>query len=143
MEQLEIYLLLFTDSFVSNFVFNNADEVVLHSMKIFNTKSPYLVIITATSAAFFAYIVNYALGIACYKILAPMSPEESRVDQNVKFKFFYNDFILIPLLLLSAIPFFGKFIILFSGFCRASLRKTLLIGTLSKLTYYIITYLIL
>lgn len=144
MDQLEIYLLLFTDSLVSNFAINNSTELAIFSMKIFSSLyNPYIVLATATCAVIVAFSANYLLGIACYKILAPMNAEESNKDNTKRIEAIRRSKLLPIILLLSGIPFFGKFIILFAGFCRVSFIKAIMIGSFAKFVYYAVTYLIL
>jgi membrane protein YqaA with SNARE-associated domain len=92
----------------------------------------------ATLAFTIASLVNYGFGIMCYKILAPMQSEKiqtsnevnNHIEQIRKSKY-------LPLfLILSATPFFGKFIILFGGFCRTPFIMTIAIGTISRFIYY-------
>ena len=144
MDQLEIYLLLFTDSLVSNFAINNSTELAIFSMKIFSSLyNPYIVLATATCAVVVAFSANYLLGNACYKILAPMNAEESNQDNSKRIEAIRRSKLLPIILLLSGIPFFGKFIILFAGFCRVPFFKTIIIGSFGKFIYYSIIYLIL
>jgi membrane protein YqaA with SNARE-associated domain len=143
MPQLEIYLLLFTDTLVSNFAFNNSTELAIFSMKVFGFYNPYIVIATASSAVTIAYCANYLLGIACYKILAPMNNDESGADNSKRIEVIRTTKFLPLIILLSGVPFFGKFVILFAGFCRVRFLMTIALGTLAKFIYYIVTYLIL
>jgi membrane protein YqaA with SNARE-associated domain len=142
MDQLEIYLLLFTDTFVSNFAFSNTTELAIYSMQIFGLYNPYIVILTASGAITLAYLVNYILGIVCYTILSPMSKDEGNTSSSSRIEAIRNSNFLPLILLLSGVPFFGKFIILFAGFCRAPLLMTVSIGTLAKFVYFAAKYLI-
>lgn len=144
MNQLEIYLLLFTDTLVSNFAINNSTELAISSMKTFSgLYNPYIVLMTATCAVLAAFSANYVLGIACHKILAPMNVSESNKSNSERIQVIRNFKFLPLILLLSSIPFFGKFIILFAGFCRIPFIKTIIIGSFAKSIYYAITYLLL
>ena len=131
----EIYLLLFTDTLVSNLAINPSSELVIYSMKVFNSYNPYIIIaITAVSFSI-ASCINYLLGIICHKILAPLASEEASSSQN-KIEQIRRSNYLFLLLVLSAVPFFGKFIIVFAGFCRINLSLTLAIAAFVKLVYY-------
>ena len=142
MDQLEIYLLLFTDSLVSNFAINNSTELATFSMRIFSSLyNSYIVLATATCAVIVAFSANYLLGIACYKILAPMNTEESNQGNSKRIEAIRRSKLLVIILFLSGVPFFGKFIILFAGFCRLSFIKAITIGSFAKFIYYTITYL--
>ena len=141
MDQLEIYLLLFTDSLVSNFAFNNSTELAIFSMKIFQELyNTYFVVPIATLASAIAFSANYALGIACYKILTPTNTEEPNPEKSKRIESIRKTKLLPILLILSASPFFGKFIILFAGFCRVPFARTIIIGTLAKFVYYVVSY---
>lgn len=144
MNQIEIYLLLFTDTLVSNFAINNTTELAISSMKTFSVLyNPYIILITATCAVIVAFSANYILGIACYKILSPMNVYESNKSNPDKIETIRNFKLLPFILLFSGVPFFGKFIILFAGFCRIPFIKTIMIGSFAKTIYYAITYLLL
>jgi membrane protein YqaA with SNARE-associated domain len=144
MDKQEVYSLLFTDSLVANFAINNSTELAIVSMKTFSDLySTYTILAIATCAAFFAFSANYLLGIVCYKILAPTNTEESAKNDFERISALRQSRALPLILCLSGIPFFGKFIILFAGFCRVSFAQTIIIGTLAKFIYYLLTYSIL
>ncbi|PCJ25776.1 MAG: hypothetical protein COA94_05825 [Rickettsiales bacterium] len=129
----EIYALLFTDTLVSNFAFNASSEMVTASMKIFGTYNPYHVILIASAAFFIVSCVNYLLGIICYKIVIPFNSKEadlSRITNLRKSRY------LIIIMMLSAVPFFGKFVMLFAGFCGVRPGFAIFTGSLAKLVYY-------
>ena len=134
MDQIEIFTLLFTDTLTSNLVFNTSTELVLHSMKMFGIYNADLTILIASIAYMFACIVNYVLGMVSYKVLSPLSKEEATTNINID-KIRKNKFLSL-LLMISAYPFFGKFIILFAGFCRIRLILVLAIGVSTKIAYY-------
>ena len=144
MNNLELYILLFTDTFVSNLAINNSTELALYSIKIFNSfYNSYVVLFTAILSVIAAFSANYLLGIAFYKILSPMNSDESHEKGSRRIELVKENKMLPIILLLSVIPFFGKFIILFAGFCRVPFTKTMLIGICAKFVYYIIVYFIL
>ena len=130
-----MYSLLFTDSLVSNFVFNISTELALHSMKIFGLYNSYLVIMLASLAFMLAACINYGLGILCYNILAPLKSEGINTNNINTDKIRRNKYLPF-FLLLSAVPFFGKFIMLFAGFCKVRPTLAISIGSLSRLIYY-------
>ncbi len=137
----EIYTLLFTDTLVSNFAFNASSEIAISSMKIFGLHDPYIIVVVAALAFFASCCINYVLGVICYRILSPLNSEEN--NKNIKIDLVRNNKHLPLLLLLSAVPFFGKFIILFSGFCKVRPLLAISIGSLAKLVYYAIFMLVL
>jgi membrane protein YqaA with SNARE-associated domain len=136
MDSFEIYSLLFTDSLVSNFTFNISTELALHSMKIFGLYNSYLVILLASLAFMLAACINYGLGILCYNILAPLKKSEGTNANNINTDKIRRNKYLPFFLLLSAVPFFGKFIMLFAGFCKVRPMLAISIGSLSRLIYY-------
>ncbi len=131
----EIYSLLFTDIFTSNIVFCFNSEIAIASMKVFNLHNKFHIIIISICAYFLAACFNYFFGMTCYKILAPSTQEQPH--KNDKIIQFRNGQIIYILLMLSGIPFFGKFIILMAGFIRLNFFKAILISIISKLIYYI------
>ncbi len=131
----EIYLLLFTDTLVSNLAINPSSELVIHSMKIFNSYNPYIIIVVAAVSFSIASCINYLLGIICHKVLAPLVTEEVMSSQN-KIEQIRRSRYLFLLLALSFVPFFSKFILVFAGFCRINLSLTIIIAVFVKLAYY-------
>jgi membrane protein YqaA with SNARE-associated domain len=136
MNKTEIYSLLFTDTLVANLAFTPSAEVAIYTMKIFNNYNNYLIIIITASAFFIASCINYALGMACYKILAPFNAQErklslSRIEQlrNSKYLFLF--------LALGAVPFFGKFVSFAAGFCRVNVILAIAFISCIKCAYYI------
>ena len=134
MNPLETYILLFTDTLVSNLAINSSYELVIHSMKIFGQYNSYLIIFVASSAFAVSCLANYLLGIICFRILSPLSPKES--ETAIRTEKIRDNKYLPLLLLLSAFPFFGKFVILIAGFCKTRLLLTIIIAALAKFVYY-------
>lgn len=142
MDLIEIYCLLFTDTLVSNLAFITPGEIIFYTMKKFGLYNHYLVILISTLGFTMSIFLNYVFGIICYKILLPFSKEESRNIQlriqNIRSSWY------IPLILpLIAMPFLGKFIVLFAGLCRIPLPMTATIGVIAKFMYYSFSYIIL
>ena len=133
MNLIEIYLLLFTDSLVTNLVINPSSEIIIDSMQVFHSYNPYIIIVTATAAFTAASLINYLFGRLCYKILAPVAANESKSLENKVNILRKWEYII---LLLSFVPFFGKFILLIAGFCRINIFKTIAISVLVKFIYY-------
>jgi membrane protein YqaA with SNARE-associated domain len=82
-----------------------------------------------------AICLNYVLGILCFKVLSPINSRDVEHSKMVLDRF-KNSKIIYLLLMLSVVPFFGKFIVLFSGFCRIKFKTVLIISILTKLVYY-------
>lgn len=130
MGQFEAYSLLFTDILVSNLIFIGTTDIAFGSMQIFGNYNRWLIILVAIFGYMLSTGINYLFGIVCYKILAPTSINKAHLFNNNKY---------LPLILaLSCIPFFGKFIVLFAGFCKVRFRTVFFIATSSKLAYYAI-----
>lgn len=134
MSNLEIYLLLFTDCLTSNLAFNISTEIAIGTMRTFGLYNPYLIIATASSAYLVTIIINYFLGKICYNILS--NKEEEKSVPYVRIVNLRENKYLPIFILLSAIPFFGKFIILFTGFCRIKFSKVICYGIIAKIIYY-------
>lgn len=141
MDSLEIYTLLFTDTLVSNFAFNFSTELAFYSMKTFGLYNLYLVILVTSFAFMVSACINYGFGILCYNILMPFKPdakEQSKINPD-KIR---NHKYLIIMLMLSALPFFGKFIMLFAGFCKVRPLFAISVGSGARLIYYSLLMLI-
>lgn len=131
----ETYTLLFIDTLVSNFAFNSSTEMAINAIKIFDSYNTYLVILAASFAFMFSSCINYIFGMACYKILSPLNTEEGE-SLNDRTKQMRSSPYLPLLLMLSALPFFGKFVMLFAGFCNVRPLQALAISSGSRLAYY-------
>lgn len=136
MDPFEIYLLLFTDVLTSNFAFNISSELVLDTMQTFGNYNEQLMLLVAIMSYILSVCINYIFGILCYKILAPANKKASEL--NSKIDAIRKSRFLPIMIALSFAPFFGKFIILLSGFCRINFIQLLIISIFTKLIYYII-----
>ncbi len=135
MTDTEVYFLLFTDVLVSNFAFNISYEIIFDSMKIFESYDIKLMIAVSMIAYSISIFINYLLGNVSRNILAPSDKEEK---PNISFMEYVKNFKFLPIIIaLSAIPFFGKFIIFFLGMCRVNLRQLFFIAISTKLIYYV------
>ena len=134
MTQFEIYLLLFTDVLTANFAFNTSSEIVLDTMKLFGNYHKPLMLLVALIAYAFSIGINYILGVLCYKILTPLGEEQNQLNAKINS---IKNFKLLPIIIaISFLPFFGKFIVLLTGFCRIKFKMVLLISVITKLVYY-------
>jgi len=134
MTQFEIYLLLFTDVLTANFAFNTSSEIVLDTMKLFGNYHKPLMLLVALIAYAFSIGINYMLGVVCYKILTPLGEEQNQLNAKINS---IKNFKLLPIIIaISFLPFFGKFIVLLTGFCRIKFKMVLLISVITKLVYY-------
>lgn len=134
MTQFEIYLLLFTDVLTANFAFNTSSEIVLDTMKLFGNYHKPLMLLVALIAYAFSIGINYILGVVCYKILTPLGEEQNQLNAKINS---IKNFKLLPIIIaISFLPFFGKFIVLITGFCRIKFKMVLLISVITKLVYY-------
>jgi|GEM_PF-877606 membrane protein YqaA with SNARE-associated domain len=134
MTQFEIYLLLFTDVLTANFAFNTSSEIVLDTMKLFGNYHKPLMLLVALIAYAFSIGINYILGVVCYKILTPLGEEQNQLNAKINS---IKNFKLLPIIIaISFLPFFGKFIVLLTGFCRIKFKMVLLISVITKLVYY-------
>lgn len=138
---MEQYSLLFIDTLTSNIVFCFTGEFALASMKAFNLYNKYLLILVALSSFTLASALNYYFGKICYKILAPFSPNAKNNSDDEKLnlhtRLHKQNNIIYFALLLSGMPFTGKFIVFFAGFYKTNFMRTILITMCSKLVYYI------
>lgn len=140
MQQLETYSLLLSDTFFTNLAIDNSTELVIHTIKIFGNYQPLPVIAIATIGFVLASMANYLLGKVIFKIVAPS--EEGKYQEMQNRMTTIRNFKFLPLIILfSAVPFWGKFVVLFAGFCNIRFIYTMSILTVAKLSYY--SYLIL
>lgn len=134
MDHTEIYALLFTDTLTSNLAINISTELVLPAMKIFGNYSNFQILLVTLAAYCTAICFNYVLGVLCFKVLAPINSRDVEHSRMVLDKL-RNSKIIYLLLMLSVVPFFGKFIVVFLGFLRLRFSHTLLLGGVMKLLY--------
>lgn len=134
MNHTEIYALLFTDTLTSNLAINISTELVLPSMKIFGNYHNFQILLVTFAAYCIAICLNYVLGILCFKVLSPINSRDVEHSKMVLDKF-KNSKAIYLLLILSAVPFFGKFIVVFLGFLRLRFSYTLLLCGVMKLLY--------
>lgn len=132
---IETYLLLFTDIIVANIAINTSYEMVIDVMKFFGTYNNYLIVIISTIAYFFASCINYTFGIMFCKILTPLKTETTNNNISKILKICYK-YIFI-LILISATPVLGKFMVLLAGFYRFNFPLVVLGASGAKLLYYI------
>jgi membrane protein YqaA with SNARE-associated domain len=108
--------------------------MAMNSMRIFGTYNTYSVIATASSAYLISIIINYFMGKIFYNILSGKESDQPvtypRIIEFRKFRY------LLAFAALSAIPFFGKFVILFSGFCQINLLRIISFGIITKVIFY-------
>lgn len=134
MTQFEIYLLLFTDVLTANFAFNTSSEIVLDTMKLFGNYHKPLILLVVLIAYAFSIVINYILGVVCYKILTPLGEEQNQLNAKINS---IKNFKLLPIIIaISFLPFFGKFIVLLTGFCHIKFKIVLLISVIKRLVYY-------
>jgi membrane protein YqaA with SNARE-associated domain len=132
--KIEIYLLLFTDSFVSSLAINTSKEIMVYTIKAFNSANREITIIVVTVASFAANFANYFFGKVLYNIFDRTGIEQQQARNNRLLKLAkYNRIFL----LLSIIPFFGKFVPVIAGFSKFHMISTILICSGLKFGYYI------
>ena len=134
MNQIEVYTLLFTDSLVSNLVISLDRELIFHTMKVFGDHNKVAIVLTSTTASIFANCINYFLGRVLFNFFYLT---KNNVGNRVYVA--YSQFIAryyVFVLMLSIIPFWGKFIILLTGFTKVNFFRVIGISGLMKLCYY-------
>ncbi len=121
----ELYSLIFADSLVSNLAINFHREFAIDSAKMFGSYDPFLIVLISSLAFLLACFMNYILGRMLWNVFGK---KESNIVTD---SYFYL------LLILSAVPMVGKFILVLAGFKRLYwLRVLSICGTL-KLCYYL------
>lgn len=135
MNTTEAYFLLFTDSLVSNLVFNFSTEIIWSTMLIFNHYNHHYILISSSMGYSAAIIINYIFGRAMFSILVSSSEQEKLVSNAAK-PIINSKILWGVFLILSAVPFFGKFIIVFSGFCQRRFSIVFITAAMAKLIFY-------
>lgn len=134
MPLLEAYFLLFTDTLTSNIVISIHDELMLHTMLMFGSYNSLVILLTVSAAFMFSTCINYFFGRILLNIFY-YTKDQKKLLRHKSFVKFYQKYSFI-LLILSAIPILGKFILLSGGFTKINLLKVLGISTIAKLCYY-------
>lgn len=137
---LEKYMLILSDSLFANLAVDNSMEIAIYSVAIFGNYNSLLVLAFALAGYTVAAILNYILGRVMFNILRPRD-EETRKKSESNMNFIKSSRYLPLILMFSVMPFWGKFVPLFAGFCKVNVRLTMGVCILSKLAYY--TYLLL
>lgn len=141
MNQFEAYSLLFVDSLVSNLVIGFQNELIFHSMKMFGGYNSLIMLLVAVCASLSGHTVNYIFGRIVLNIFYASRNEQNILRHKNLTKLYYKYEIFI--LFLTAFPFWGCFISLFSGFFKTNFLKFLSICSLAKICYYALTLYIL
>jgi membrane protein YqaA with SNARE-associated domain len=135
MDKFEIYSLLFTDSLVSGLAFTASKEIMFYAAKAFGSVSLQKILAISVMANFIANLINYFFGKALFNIFSNINKdakqEVERSNKMLKLAKYKNS-----LLLLSVIPFFGKFIVVIAGFAKFPIFRTLLICAVLKICYH-------
>lgn len=137
MMQFETYFLLFTDVLLSNFAFNFSNEVIFESMQIFGNYNRLLMIASSMCAYTIITPINYYTGKICYRIL------KDHNDKSIRpkiYDYLNNTSFLVPIILFSVVPFWGKYLILFAGFARLNFRVVFFISIIAKVVYYMMQF---
>jgi len=134
----EAYLLLFTDTLTSNIVISLHDELMLHTMLMFGNYNSLTILLTVWAAFTCSTGINYFFGRSLLNIFY-YTKDQQKLLIHKAFVKFYQKYKFI-LLILSAIPILGRFILLSAGFTKINLLKVLGISAIAKLCYY--TYII-
>lgn len=131
----EAYIVLFIDSLLGNLVVNLDNEIIIHSMTIFNNYSSILIVITATIASLIAVGINYLLGRILLKIFYHFKTEAFEEKYLLFSQFFVKYYRWIVFLII--LSFWGKFIPLILGFFKIDFLRILSIIAVIKLCYHI------
>ena len=134
MNQIEVYTLLFTDSLVSNLVISLDRELIFHTMKVFGDHNKVAIVLTSTTASIFANCINYFLGRVLFNFFYLTKNNVGNRVYDAYSQFIARYYVFV--LMLSIIPFWGKFIILLTGFTKVNFFRVIGISGLMKLCYY-------
>lgn len=135
MNQYESFSFLFTDSLCSNLVVSPHKELAIHVMKIMGGYDTHTTLVIGALGALCAVLINYVFGIVLYNLYRASSDQDIQ-QRYQKLTVFFNKYGII-LLLISAVPHVGKFMILVAGFTRFGIIRSTIFATLGKVAYYI------
>ncbi|KJV57448.1 Uncharacterised protein [Orientia tsutsugamushi] len=132
----EIYLLLASNIFASNFIFSIESEYVFSAMRHFGNYQLHLVVISIIASLFCVGSINYFLGELCYKIYLYYQNPNLIARYNKLFTRFNKHWKLI--LLLTLAPIIGNAIIFVAGFLHNSYAKNISAFITIKTLYYLL-----
>ena len=130
MDDLQAYLFLFYDSFMTSLIFIPKTPYAVDVMTLLGIYNPYLIFIVSLIASVFGSILNWLLGTFIRK-LEKFERFADRVDDFNGAENFFNQkgkWIL----LLSTIPLWGPFFTIGAGILRYRLFHFIILVTFSK-----------
>lgn len=115
MKESELLLLVLVDSFTSNLIFIfNSELAVWVTQKLSNIER-YKILLAAFLGLLASGVCNYFFGSVIYKIMDSFIDINSIKNNTKLLKSIYQKFYYY-LILLSFLPLYSKFVILFAGF---------------------------
>lgn len=134
MTELNPYLSLFEDSFISTFALSIRSELIIYVMKIWGDYSNLYIFLVATLGASLSLFLDYLIGTVLYKIFLTYG-DENMVVRYAKIQSIFHKY-GNTILSLSFVPYAGKFIPLIAGFTRYGRARSLVLSVISKACYY-------
>ena len=135
MNNVESYILLFTDSLIGNLAISPSAEFIIYSMKMLGGYDYAIIMLVATCASILSISLNYLFGKILVNILSFSKDQKDQLKNNKFIKIFTKYHLIF--LLFSIAPFFGKFIQVLGGFCGLKWLRVLMICASLKFCYYI------
>jgi membrane protein YqaA with SNARE-associated domain len=133
MNLVEKYIFLFVDTFYGNFIFTTDYEWALVVMKDFGYLN-HITWMIALLAVACVGMTNYLIGVIFYNIFIKYSLSDSVLRyQNIKNVWQKYYFLVLPFCFM---PPFAKTLIVFCGFLRFKLLRSLLFLLIFKSLYY-------
>ncbi len=130
MDNLQAYLLLFNDCFLTSLIIVPRLPYAIDVMTMLGTYNPYLIFVISLISSILGLMVNWVIGLFFRKI-EKFEKFADRVDSLKKAEIFFNDkgkWIL----LLSAIPFWGALFTVAAGTMRLNLTQFVILVSFSK-----------
>lgn len=140
MNNLEAYLLLFSDIMFSNLAIINRKEIIFSSINIFKVHNLYLVSLIATLGSYVASLLNYFLGKIFFNLYKYSKDEASGKSYDLLTHYLNKYTFLITLF--NIVPIVGNLIPVALGFVKVRLIKILPPILLSNIVYYTLMQLI-
>ena len=136
MNKVESYSLLFTDSLIGNLAINPTSEFVVHSMKAFANYDVSLMFLIVVCASFISITLNYLFGKILKNILSISASNAINAKQK-NISAIFNKYNIL-FLLLSIVPFCGKFVQVVAGVFDLKYIRVITLCMLFKTIYYFV-----
>ncbi len=130
MDDLQAYLLLFNDCFLTSLIIIPRLPYVIDVMLMLNSYNPYMIFIISFISSVIGLVINWIIGLF-FRRIERFEKFSYRIDSLSKAEIFFNakgKWIL----LLSAIPFWGALFTVAAGVLRLNIVQFIILVSFSK-----------